>query len=77
MQLEKKILSKKAIIGVIGLGYVGLPLIVNIQKRGFRTYGFDKNEKKILDIKKKISHVSDVTKKDLNNLNKKNFFSLS
>ena len=53
MQLEKKILSKKAIVGVIGLGYVGLPLIVNIQKRGFRTYGFDKNEKKILDIKKK------------------------
>ena len=77
MQLEKKILSKKAIVGVIGLGYVGLPLIVNIQKRGFSTYGFDKNEKKILDIKKKISHVSDVTKKDLNNLNKKNFFSLS
>ena len=77
MQLEKKILSKKAIVGVIGLGYVGLPLIVNIQKRGFSTYGFDKNEKKISDIKKKISHVSDVTKKDLNNLNKKNFFSLS
>ena len=77
MHLQKKITDKKAVIGVIGLGYVGLPFIINAQSKGFKTYGFDKNKNKILNIKKKISPISDVSKKDLNKLNINNIFSLS
>ena len=36
-----KILEKSAVLGVLGLGYVGLPLAVEKAKAGFRTIGFD------------------------------------
>jgi len=39
--LEDKILSKKACIGVIGIGYVGLPLSITISNAGFQVMGFD------------------------------------
>ncbi len=38
---------------IIGLGYVGLPLILNISKK-FKTFGFDVNKKRITNLKKKI-----------------------
>lgn len=41
--LLKKIQTKKATIGVIGLGYVGLPFAVEIAQNGFKVVGFDKN----------------------------------
>jgi len=37
MQLEEKIIKKKAKIGVVGLGYVGLPLAVEYASKGFTT----------------------------------------
>ena len=77
MQLKRKILTKKAIIGVVGLGYVGLPLILNAKAKGFITYGFDSDKKKILNLKKNLSPISDLNKKDLKKLNKKNLFNLS
>ena len=40
-------------IAVIGLGYVGLELAINSSKAGFNVFGFDKNRRKILLIKKK------------------------
>ena len=40
-QLLKKISDKSIAAGVVGLGYVGLPLAVEIAKAGFRTTGFD------------------------------------
>ena len=67
MQLKRKILTKKAIIGVVGLGYVGLPLILNAKAKGFITYGFDSDKKKILNLKKNLSPISDLNKKDLKN----------
>ncbi len=77
MELKRKILTKKAIIGVVGLGYVGLPLILNAKAKGFITYGFDSDKKKILNLKKNLSPISDLNKKDLKKLNKKNLFNLS
>ena len=41
MNLKEKLVSKKAILGVIGLGYVGLPLAVEKAKAGYKTIGFD------------------------------------
>lgn len=47
MSLAKKIESKEANIGVIGLGYVGLPLAIEFCKAGFRVSGFDIDDKKV------------------------------
>ena len=39
--------SKNSIIGVIGLGYVGLPLIIRFSEQGFKTIGFDIDAEKV------------------------------
>jgi len=46
-QLLKKIENKTAVIGIIGLGYVGLPLALEYATKGFKTIGFDIDERKI------------------------------
>ena len=43
-KLSSLIISKKATIGIIGLGYVGLPLSILFSKSGYRVIGFDINE---------------------------------
>ena len=47
MELIEKIKSKQAIIGVIGLGYVGLPLVIEFCKNNFKTIGFDIDSAKV------------------------------
>ena len=77
MQLDEKITQRTARIGVVGLGYVGLPLAVELAKSGFNVIGIDTDKKKIRKIEDKISYISDVRSKDLRNLSattdKKNF----
>ena len=46
-RLLEKIRAKKATIGVIGLGYVGLPLVKIFLEKGFRVTGYDIDDKKI------------------------------
>lgn len=46
-ELLDKIKNKKAVIAVIGMGYVGLPLALEFADKGFKTIGFDIDEKKI------------------------------
>jgi len=58
--LLDKIENKSAIVGIIGLGYVGLPLAIHFCKAGFKVIGFDLDEKKInmlLDGQSYIRHV--------------------
>ena len=60
MNLIEKIKSKNARIGIIGLGYVGLPLIIEFCKAGFRVTGFDIDPKKVdllRDGKSYIKHI--------------------
>ncbi len=45
--LLKKINDKSALVGIIGLGYVGLPLALTFAEKGFKVIGFDIDEKKI------------------------------
>ena len=66
MRLKEKIISKKAVIGVVGLGYVGLPLAVEYANKGFKTYGIDVDKKKIDSLKKKINYILDIPKEDFN-----------
>jgi len=46
-ELIEKIRSKQATVGVVGLGYVGLPLIQAFIKAGLRTIGFDVDQQKV------------------------------
>ncbi len=42
-ELRRKIESRSALMGVIGMGYVGLPLAVEAAKAGFTVIGFDRD----------------------------------
>lgn len=59
-QLEEKITAKTAVVGVIGLGYVGLPLINAFVVAGFRTMGFDVDQTKIDALKAGRSYIKHV-----------------
>ena len=48
MNLLTKIKSKKAVIGIVGLGYVGLPLAFAFRKKKFKVIGFDIDQKKLI-----------------------------
>ena len=57
LDLKNKIQTKKAIIGVVGLGYVGLPLLSLIEKKGFKVIGYDIDKKKINFLKNKKKYL--------------------
>src|SRR5688572_15219209 len=64
-QLEKLISEKRTCIGVIGLGYVGLPLIVEFGLKGFRGIGFEVDEKKAAEINAGRSYIVDVSSENV------------
>lgn len=57
--------EKKATVGVLGLGYVGLPLAVEFAKVKLKTIGFDKNEAKVLRTNDGNNYIGDVSDDDL------------
>jgi len=64
-QLLERIAGRKAHIGVIGLGYVGLPLAVEFARQGFSVTGFDVDESKTGQINAGKSYIPDVSEKEL------------
>jgi UDP-N-acetyl-D-glucosamine dehydrogenase len=60
MNLTEKIKSKKVQIGIIGLGYVGLPLGIEFCKAGFTVTGFDVDAKKVALLKKGESYIKHI-----------------
>ena len=73
--LKKKITKKDIKIGIIGLGYTGLPLAIQIRKKGFIIFGFDVDKKKISNLKKGISYIDRIKSIDLRKFSKKLFSS--
>ncbi len=67
-ELLKKIEERKLTVGVVGLGYVGLPLAVEKAKAGFRTIGFDVQESKVNMVNEGHNYIGDVVDSDLQNL---------
>ena len=60
MNLIQKINNKEAVIGVVGLGYVGLPLILAFSAKGFRCLGLDIDESKVTSIKAGKSYIDHI-----------------
>ena len=74
-QLLRKIEKKEIICGVVGLGYVGLPLAVEKAKAGFRTIGFDVQKEKVEAVNSGHNYIGDVVDSDLERLVKEGILS--
>jgi UDP-N-acetyl-D-glucosamine dehydrogenase len=59
-RLKARIEGREAVVGVMGLGYVGLPLAVELARSGYRVIGFDISANVVEAISAGISHVQDV-----------------
>ena len=72
--LKKKIIQKKFILGVIGLGYVGLPIANRFIKEGIKVYALEQDLEKINKLKKGINYISNPSLKNFTYFkkNKKN-----
>ena len=72
MMMKEKLLDKienrAIVVGVVGLGYVGLPLAVEKAKAGFKTIGFDVQSKKVDMVNQGHNYIGDVVDSDLKNL---------
>ena len=68
-----KIKNKKVKVGIIGMGYVGLPLAKSFVEKNIDTYGFDIDQKKIMNLRKNISYINYFAHKEIKKMNKKKF----
>ena len=67
-KLLDKIASKEIVVGVVGMGYVGLPLAVEKAKAGFKTIGFDVQTEKVRFVNEGHNYIGDVVDQDLKQL---------
>src|ERR1051325_5169815 len=58
--LEEKILTRRALVGIVGLGYVGLPLAVEFAKAGFSVTGIDISDQKASMVNAGKSYIGDI-----------------
>ena len=70
--LKKKISSKSFNLGVVGLGYVGLPLLLAFAKKNIKIVGIDNDIMKINKLNNGLSYIKNIDKKEIINNKKKN-----
>ena len=68
MTLRSKIRNKQALVGIIGLGYVGLPLVLRFCEVGFRVLGFDTDNKKVESLNRGESYIKHIPSTDISAL---------
>lgn len=66
--IKEKLKNKTAVLGVIGLGYVGLPLAVEKAKAGYMTIGFDVQKSKVEMVNSGENYIGDVVNEDLSEI---------
>ena len=64
-EMMEKLDGNSELVGILGLGYVGLPLAVTFAKRGVKVLGFEKSADKIGRVRAKDNYISDVDDTDL------------
>ncbi len=74
MELQEKLLNKTAAIGVVGLGYVGLPLAIEFANSGFYVLGIDKSQTKVNSINNGQNYIDDVEEAKFQKALKEKFF---
>jgi len=67
-ELIRKFENRNAQVGVVGLGYVGLPLAVEKAKVGFRVVGFDRNASRVASVNLGVNYIEDVVDAELRDL---------
>jgi UDP-N-acetyl-D-glucosamine dehydrogenase len=72
--LANKIKNHTALVGVIGLGYVGLPLVIRFSEEGFRILGFDIDINKVTMLNKGKSYIAHVPAEKISKLRKSGLF---
>jgi UDP-N-acetyl-D-glucosamine dehydrogenase len=63
--LANKIKGKQAVIGVVGLGYVGLPIALEYCKKGFTVLGVDVSVEKIASLQKGVNYIEDLSDEEI------------
>src|SRR3981081_3261747 len=63
--LREKITTHSAVVGVVGIGYVGLPLAVEKAKVGYRVVGYDRNAIRVAQINQGSNYIRDVVDDEL------------
>ena len=66
--LLQKIADKTAVVGIVGLGYVGLPLAVEMAEAGYKTIGFDVQAKKVESVNAGHNYIGDIVGDKLKNM---------
>ncbi len=73
-ELEQKIADKTAVVGVVGLGYVGMPLIRAFVNAGFKTKGFDIDQRKIQRLQAGESYIAHIPAEDVQDWSRRGAF---
>ncbi|MHB0896048.1 MAG: nucleotide sugar dehydrogenase [Spirochaetales bacterium] len=67
-KIMKKITSRSVVIGIIGLGYVGLPLAVSFARKGVKVLGFEKSAKKAQAVNAGKNYIADIADTEFSNV---------
>lgn len=73
MSLKEKLEKKSAVVGVVGLGYVGLPLAVEFARKGFKTIGIDLDKRKIDSLNTGKNYIQDIKENEFGEAIKNGF----
>ncbi len=73
-KFRSRIENKKLTIGIIGMGYVGLPLVLAFAEKGFKTIGFDTDELKIQKLGSGITYINHISSSEIAALNNSGCF---
>lgn len=71
-KIKLNIKKNKIKVGIVGLGYVGLPLAKGFVEKGVKTFGFDIDGSKIKKLKNGISYINYFSNNDIKTMKKKN-----
>ena len=75
--LQEKIARREVVCGVVGMGYVGLPLAVEMAKSGLRVIGFEKSQFVVDTVREGKSHIKDVAASDVVELRRRKLLDIT